>query len=106
MKMDNIKEIQSRLREIEKNINDLVKERKVLAKRLQEIRYKERLEKPKVYLRIVNKKYLVANSRVGNKVYTVYLGDKRLYGDWKKSKRVKNMAIEKMKKMLEEKNIK
>ena len=94
------KEINRRLIEIEKEIDKLKEEKQQLLKMRQELKHREQIEEPKIYLRKIKDKYIVANARVKNKVETIYLGSERNLPNWRTSKKVKTEAINKMKEKL------
>lgn len=98
-------ELEERLLEIENIINSLLSEKVELKKRLQKIRYNEQLENPKVHLREIKEKYIVANTRVADKVYSVYLGKKQLWGgdSWRNNKKLKEKAVKEMRLKLKKK---
>ena len=97
--MDTIREINKRIKAIDKEINDLYDERKGLLKRRLELKHIQQVERPKIYFRLIKEKYVVANVRVANKVHSVYLGDKEIWGGmkWRENKKLKSEATKKIK---------
>ena len=90
-------ELKIKIKEIDRGLNQIEKEKKELLNKLKELKHKEQAEIPKVSLRVIKEKYLVANTRVADKVYSVYIGSKEPYSNWRTSKALKRKAVEKMK---------
>ncbi len=98
-------EINRRLKEIENGIDKLKREKQQLLKMRQDIKHREQSEKPNIHLLIKQQKYIVANCRVADRVYSIYIGDKKLWGgdSWEKNKKLMDYATKTMKLKLKEK---
>jgi hypothetical protein len=96
-------EINRRLKEIENGIDKLKREKQQLLKMQQELKHQEQIKNPIVHLREIKKKYLVANTRVADKVHSLYIGKKDNWENWENNKELREYAIKNMKLKLKEK---
>ena len=71
----------------------------------QDIKHREQSENLKIYLLLKQQKYLVANARVANKVYSVHIGKQDKWKNWQNNKELLNYATKKMKMKLKEKGL-
>lgn len=99
------REINHRLKEIEKGIDKLKEEKQQLLKMRQDLKHREQSKKPKIYLLLKQQKYLVANCRVASAVFSVYVGKKDDWKNWENNKELMDYATKKMKLKLKEKGV-
>ena len=99
------RDVNRRLKQIKDETEKLNDEKRQLLKKLRDLNHIAQIEKPKIYLGIKKSKYIVANARVADRVYSIYIGDKKKWGgdDWEKNKKLMDYATKKMKLKLKEK---
>ena len=103
-KLDKI-EINRRLKEIEKGIGKLKEEKQQLLKMRRDLKHQNQSKKPKIHLLLKQQKYLVANARVADKVYSVHIGKQDNWKNWQNNKELMDFATKKMKEKLKEKGL-